>query len=170
MFIAVMTLSTLYMMYTPIVDRLDKSEANQSKTVAALDKANAKVAALGSQVRRLGEEPVVSVKPVPAPAPVRGATGPAGPAGQNATDSQVAAAIATYCISHGGCRGPVGPAGAAGAAGTNGTNGADGKDGADGADGKDGRGIASVTCQGLGTLTLTITYSDGTSEQVPCGA
>jgi hypothetical protein len=49
--------------------------------------------------------------------------GCAGPAGQNATDSQVSAAVVAYCSAHADCAGP---------AGTNGTNGSNGADGAPG--------------------------------------
>lgn len=82
-----------------------------------------------------------------------GQPGPQGDTGPGPTDEQVSAAVAAYCSAHGDCSGPAGPSGASGAPG---------------APGKDGRGIASVDCTGLGVDSLTITYSDGTKQTIPC--
>ena len=63
--------------------------------------------------------------------------------------------------------------------GTNGTNGVDGQDGTDGINGTDGRGILNTTisqgaeANGLIPITLTLFYTDGTSQvlnfSVPVG-
>lgn len=115
---------------------------------------------LRDQITDLGKKPVAS-----APSKseiekaIQGAEGPAGPAGQNATDEQVSEAVQDYCVAHGGCIGIPGQTGAAGPGPTSdqiaaavsdfcaanggcvgpaGSNGADGADGADGAPGADG--------------------------------
>lgn len=84
----------------------------------------------------------------------QGAAGPQGPAGPGPTGEQIAAAVAAYC---GGdtCRGPAGPQGPAGS---------------DGRNGQDGRGIASLACSSVTPFEVTVTYTDGTTETVSCGA
>ena len=57
--------------------------------------------------------------------------------GKNASDEQIATAVAKYCAA-GRCKGDTGATGATGATGVAGANGANGADGKDGKDGKDG--------------------------------
>lgn len=87
-----------------------------------------------------------------------GKDGQTGPQGPGPTDAQVQTAVAAYCAAHNGCTGPAGH------------NGADGSTGPTGPAGPAGRGITSIDCTGLGVDQLTIHYSDGTSETVPCAA
>lgn len=82
-----------------------------------------------------------------------GQPGAKGDTGPPPSDSQVLDAVSTYCSNHGDCKGP---------SGTDGTNGQDGQDG------QNGRGISGITCTGLGTQTITVTYSDGTSDVLTC--
>jgi hypothetical protein len=79
-----------------------------------------------------------------------GQPGPQGERGPGPTDEQIAAAVASYCA-EGRCQGPPGPQGERGPAG------------------EPGRGIASLTCDSATPFTLTLTYSDGTSETYTCG-
>lgn len=88
-----------------------------------------------------------------------GQTGPQGsegPAGPGPTQDQVASAVTAYCDSHNSCTGPTGPAGPEGSPGPTGPT------------GDPGRGITSVDCSGIGALTLTIHYTDGTTATVRC--
>lgn len=118
--------------------------------------------------------------------------------GPGPSEAQVAAAVTTYCDRNGQCRGPEGDTGASGSAGSDGKAGergpgptaeqvaaavADycstgacvgaagptGATGDTGAAGAPGRGIDSVSCDSAAPITLTITYSDGTSVEVSCG-
>jgi hypothetical protein len=81
---------------------------------------------------------------------VNGAQGSPGPA---PTDDQVRAAVDVYCAAHDDCTGPAGPQGSQGPTGPSGAA---------------GRGIESIDCTGLGVDQLVITYTDGTSQTVPC--
>lgn len=64
--------------------------------------------------------------------------------GQNATAEQISTAVDGYCAAREDkCVGPKGDSGS------------------------DGRGITDVSCDG-GTGTFTFTYTDGTTEEVPC--
>lgn len=95
-----------------------------------------------------------------------GADGRDGVDGKDATppsDAQVANAVAAYCTGD-KCRG--GP----GADGKDGKDGAPGADGTNGAPGADGRGVTTVDCTSLTPTTFTFTYSDGTTQEVSCGA
>lgn len=102
-----------------------------------------------------------------------------GPAGQNASSSQVMAAVTIYCDLRLDCQGPPGNdsvvpgpkgdtgdastvPGPPGPAGSNGTNGADGKDG------KDAPTITGVDCSGLIGQTFTFELSDGSSYTATC--
>jgi len=136
--VLIFTLSVLavYLSLNGVTDRLSIAEENAAKSDVATAQANAKVDALATQVRALGETPVVTapVSPQLRYVPVPGPRGPRGFDGVSIT----------------------GPQGGVGAAGTNGT---DGANGADGKDGADGRGIASATCGDDGRWTIT--YTDG---------
>lgn len=128
-----------------------------------------KYSALYEQLLKAGETPSQ-----PAPEAVKGdtgatgATGPKGDPGQNATDTQVAAAVADYCAAHGGCIGAPGQTGAAGAAGANGADGASGATGPAGPAGTDGRGITGVTCVQLDdkSTAFEFAFTDGTTQDV----
>jgi len=90
----------------------------------------------------------------------RGQTGPAGPPGSPGIDGKDGAAGEPGAT---GAEGPMGPAGPAGEAGPLGPQGPKGDDG------EPGRGIASLSCDSATPFTLTVTYSDGTSETYICG-
>jgi hypothetical protein len=81
-------------------------------------------------------------------------TGPAGLAGKNATDSQVAAAVAAYCAAHDNCAGVQGSVGKTGAQGPTGLT------GAAGAAGKSTQ-ITQVRCNGT-----SISFLDAAGNQV----
>ncbi len=99
--------------------------------------------------------PAGDTGPQGAPGP-QGLPGPSGTAGKdgangaNASGDQIAAAVAAYCATHGGCAGPQGDPGPAG------TNGADGASGPQGDPGPVGpAGPAGLTCPDGTTLTTT---------------
>lgn len=143
------------------------SDAAQDREITDLTKS------LSEANKRLGEAGLPQVPVVVQ----QTETGPKGDPGENATDAQVASAVADYCAVHGGCIGAAGQTGAAGndgVAGKDGTNGVDGSPGIPGAVGPqgpagvDGRGISSVSCQPDGSWLVT--YSDGTTSTTdgPC--
>lgn len=95
-----------------------------------------------------------------------GEPGADGSPGSGPTDAQVAAAVAAYCS---GAPSPcAGPQGAGGDPGATGPQGAAGVDGAPGPAGSAGRGIASFSCGTLTPDSITVTYSDGTTETITC--
>lgn len=109
----------------------------------------------------------------PAPEAVKGdtgATGPVGPKGdpgQNATDTQVAAAVVDYCAAHGGCIGAPGQTGAAGSDGVDGSPGVAGPVGPAGPSGPSGVSVTGVSCVRTDTGTVfEFTFSDGTTHDV----
>lgn len=110
-----------------------------------------------------GEDPQTIAGPV-------GERGPRGDAGADATDAQVATALANYCSSFAlACRGDPGQNGTNGVNGTNGAVGPEGPVGPVGPigpvgpvgpEGPPGRGIASTYCDDT-TGRWTVTYTDG---------
>jgi hypothetical protein len=113
---------------------------------------------------------------VPGPRGPRGFQGPVGPPGRDGADGEP------------GRNGRPGQAGTPGSSGVDGQNGVDGpkgdkgdkgekgdkgdkgEKGDPGSDGAPGRGIQSFSCDGIGNLSVTVTYTDGTTETVSCGA
>jgi len=124
-----------------------------------------------------------AVQPLPTPV-----VGPAGANGQPGVQGLTGPRGEPGVRGVAGPRGLTGPAGGVGPQGAPGLNGAPGADatgvqgdtgpqgpqgdqgpaGPSGANGADGRGITSVDCTGLGVDSLTITYSDGSTQTVPC--
>lgn len=179
--LVVAVLGLLVWMYMDTQDRLDNSEQN--------------TAALSSQLKELGVDPVVDVdtddEPIapakPGPKGDRGEPGSPGTDGQDGDDGKSGRNGRDGI----GRRGPAGPPGSDGAdgqdgvgvSGADGTDGADGADGTDGKDGgpgpkgeqgdpgkngndgKDGRGIQTMTCDPE-SEQYVVTYTDGTSEPV----
>lgn len=120
---------------------------------------------LTAQIEALGEEPVVEPERPTSRAnlyvPVPGPRGPVGKPGRDGEDGADGAPGEDGIGAAGadGAQGPAGPPGPAGPAGK------------DGANGKDGRGIASMACTGgMPPMTITVTYTDGTSQTIQCGA
>jgi len=107
-----------------------------------------------------------SPESIPGPA---GQPGEPGPAGRNATDQQVAAAVSDYCSSRSGCIVP-GPPGPAGKDGTDGTTvtGPAGPAGPAGADGADGAPGAPGTPGADGQPPLSWTYTDALGIPYTC--
>lgn len=128
-----------------------------------------------------------------APTVLAGERGPAGPPPSfasvlRAVAFELPAALEAAC--DGSCDGEDGQDGAPGPAGADGQDGAPGADstvpgpqgergatgpqgpaGKDGTNGANGRGIASMACTGGVTpMTITVTYTDGSSETIQCGA
>lgn len=185
---------------------LDESRADRralhselDEQEAATEAQKAATEALGQQVERLGGKPVVN----PSKNPPLVASGPtaaqidaavkecfsSGVCVGKATQTQVNAAVVTYCSTRNGCTGrpgadsdEPGPQGETGPAPTaaqiyqataewcsvdDRCKGEKGDKGDPGDTGPAGRSIESVTCdQGLGTFTFT--FSDGTSQTVQC--
>jgi hypothetical protein len=161
--------------FSMVSQQSDLTTANRHYEVLSdrYDSLLSKYSALYDQLLKAGETPEQ-----PAPEAVKGdtgATGPVGPKGEpgeNATDTQVAVAVADYCAAHGGCIGAPGQTGAAGAAGADGANGADGAPGATGPAGPagaDGRGITTITCVTTAdkSTAFQFAFTDGTTQDVP---
>lgn len=88
---------------------------------------------LYNQVVKNGDQPKA-----PAPSTIQLIPGPTGAAGQNATDTQVLAAVTIYCDLRTDCQGPTGLQGPAGLNGADGAQGPPGPAGADGVNGTNG--------------------------------
>lgn len=173
------TVAALGHLYLAVSD----SRSDRAELYDELAEQRATSEALESQVRSLGEEPVVDA-PDSVPPEVRympmpgrpgadgadgepGAEGPRGPRGAAGSDGEsivgeTGSTGAPGATGSTGDRGPQGPAGDRGPAGPAGA------DGAPGADGADGRGIAELACVGP-RITFTITWTDGTTTEVQCG-
>lgn len=139
------------------------------------DVATSAVTDLARQVRSMGGEPVVEPSELPSPGPagaqgdqgpqgVQGPTGPQGPQGVPGVPGPQGAVGAALT----GPAGPPGPKGDTGPAGPAGKDGSDGKNGTNGSDGAPGRGVASIDCNGPVPMSLTVTYTDGTTQTVAC--
>lgn len=134
-------------------DRLDQLDDRAAILRQHADNADDAARALADQVRRLGQQPVVTPPPVPPGTPGRdGATGPMGPVGPS------------------GAPGPTGPSGPPGPSGAPGRDGKDGTDGTDGASGPSGppgptgapgRGIQRTYVE---NCRWRVVYSDGATE------
>lgn len=161
----------------------DLSNANSS--ISQLAQANknqdAAITTANDRLIKAGEQPVPVVRQPSINVP--GVSGPRGLQGPGPSDAQVAAGAASYCSVARRCAsnvpGPQGPIstspGPKGDKGDSGKDAVDGKDGTNGVDGKDGaaglpgRGIAAIACSALVPgLTLSIDYSDGTTQTVDC--
>lgn len=112
---------------------------------------------LYSQVIQNGQTPVG-----PAPSTIKVIPGPAGASGQNATDSQVQAAVDVYCDLRLDCEGPTG------LPGTNGVSGADGATGPPGATGPQGDTGATGPAGVDGEPPVSWTYTDDLGIQHSC--
>lgn len=163
--------------------------ASAAQTETAANKRAAQL--LASQVERLGGNPVVDpdtltgaqgLTGAAGPSGIAGLTGPTGDRGPAGRDGQSITGPIGPRGSNGpsglngadgvgsqGAAGEPGPAGPPGERGPAGADGADGTSGADGARGEAGVGIASLACDSVTPLTLTITYTDGTTATVTCG-
>lgn len=94
-----------------------------------------------------------------------GSTGEQGPAGPPPSDEAVATAVASYCETRNGCQGPQGPPGQDGKDST-----VPGPKGEPGTDGEDAPQPTGMTCTSAGEpITITLTYSDGTTVTAECG-
>ena len=165
---------------------LDDTRTELSATRADLDDQFAASTALTEQVESLGEEPVVNPASPPRTStgiPIPGVRGPA------PSFSTVLRAVMQVCDGD-ACDGDPGQDGSDGSDGESitgpqgqpgesitGATGATvakgdsvtGPAGKDGANGKDGRGISALDCTGtLTPITLTLTYTDGTTSSITC--
>lgn len=126
--------------------RLDREAAAASSEAVANQAA---IAAANNRLRALGGTPV------PTPAPVTGAEGPAGPAGRGIVATSITGGqlLVTYStgetVDVGQVAGATGPAGPSGQPGKNGAN---------------GRGIVASAVNSAGHLILT--FTDGTTRDV----
>lgn len=133
-------------------------------------------AKLCGQLEEIAEEPAkAEAGPQGVPGKdsvIPGPTGPAGKDGKDGADGDTGPPGAAGDTGLTGATGADGPPGLTGAPGNDSTApgpagpaGAAGSDGAPGADGTNGRGIASVTCEGIGdTSYWLVTYDDGTTQ------
>lgn len=121
---------------------------------------------LYDQLIELGETPD-GTRPTSIPGP-SGATGPQGPRGIPGRDGEDGADGLNGADGAPGADGADGTNGAEGPAGPMGPAGADGAPGAPGAPGADGRGIASIECTGVDTITITYTDNTTQSLTIPC--
>lgn len=156
-----------------LYERLDRQRDELSDQQAASE-------ALETQIRSLGEEPVVQssarattpeVRYLPIPGRDGedgddGADGERGRAGRDGVDGESITGPAGESII--GPQGPVGAPGPTGGTGNTGPQGPQGDRGATGERGTDGRGITSILCTSLTPIDLTITYSDGTTATISC--
>lgn len=139
-----------------------QANTKQDTAIAALTSdANSYRAALqhqGVNPNSVAPPPSTRVEQVTGQPGSQGIPGQNGLPGQNGKDGKDG--TSPPCLST--------PAQCVGANGTNGTNGVDGKNGTNGtngADGAPGRGVSSVSVTQSGdTCTMTITYTDGTTE------
>lgn len=148
----------------------DKAEQATGRADRATQRADAATTAathLAQQVRALGGKPVVEPSQLPQAGP-SGPVGPQGPMGLTGPQGLRGAMGLPGPQGPVGETGPAGATGPTGAKGDPGKDGTDGKPGTDGTDGAPGRGIASVDCGGPIPMTLTITYSDGTTQTASC--
>jgi hypothetical protein len=124
--------------------RISEQNHTISKLSDEISASNDNAKTLYDQLIQLGEKPNGSNPSdiVPGPAGQNGQAGPVGPTGAtgtpgaNATDNQVADAVAGYCAGLNFCRGDTGKTGAAGANGANGVDGTAGMNGTNGTDGQ----------------------------------
>lgn len=98
-----------------------------------------------------------------------GPTGSVGPSGTDGSDGQPGPKGDTGPAGPKGDTGDRGPTGEPGVPGPEGPAGPAGPQGAPGAPGAAGVGIIGLTCDSVTPLTLTVTYSDGTSATFTCG-
>lgn len=169
----------VYLVLDDLTDRLTTAEVRSGENKANADEANRKAEALATQVKSLGETPVVEPNSKAQPeiryVPVPGRPGSDGANGVNGRDGNDGPPGASLPGKDGvSIRGADGANGSDGADGQNGVDGAPGspgKDGTNGSPGADGRGIASLSCSGLfAPITFTVTYTDGTTAEFSCGA
>lgn len=164
-------LAVLLLYFDALTSRVNHAETRADVSVNA-------VTDLANQVRSLGGKPVIEPSQLPPAGPagaqgvqgIPGPTGPQGPQGVPGPVGPVGAAMTGPTGPAGakgdtGLAGPAGPAGKDGSDGKNGTNGAPGPAGADGTP---GRGITSVDCSSPVPMSLTVTYTDGTTQTVSC--
>lgn len=163
----------VYLVLDDLTDRLTAAEVRSGENRANADEANRKTEALATQLKALGETPVVEpdngAQPQIRYVPVPGKDGAAGRRGLPGLPGSDGASITGPPGES--ATGEPGPTGSPGKDGANGVDGAPGKDGTNGTNGTDGRGITSLSCTGIfAPITFAVTYTDGTTAEFSCGA
>lgn len=155
-------------------------EAQLTNVVALLNTSLSNEAALGNQLRSVGQTPVVTPQSAPISIPgsagvnglpgVNGVAGVNGPPGAQGVPGVPGAsppclATAAQCVGATGAPGVNGANGTNGAAGAPGANGTNGNDGAPGKDGATGATGAPGPACPTGTHLTAVTFLDGTKGQ-----